>query len=300
MAPKKRRKRRAPREPGDPRISRVKGPKSRLQPLFKLLREVTDTADLRCLDTEDPQDDVVRLQITVFLRGINALKSIGILNEAAHWEYATPAVRQLFELAVNHEYLERQPDPSASAFRYAKFGLLQVVRGQLATFEYERKTGRAVDEDRVVTLQQLLASGFDEFRRVDKRGRTRWLTTWSGKSTRELAALSSHPLRVSQYELMFRAWSEQAHASPRALLDALPRPGGEKWLEDAVVEDDLRVHETIAMSIVLFIELWSLLPRLPQLDIEQSRRWRAAIVAQAPAMGAPPAVSPRDWPGVIN
>jgi hypothetical protein len=95
---------------------------------------------------------------------------------------------------------------------------------------------------------------------------------------------------------MFRAWSEQAHASPRALIDAFPRPGGERWLEDAVAEDDHRVQETIGMAIVLFIELWSLLPRLPQLDIEQARSWRVEIVKQAQAMGAPPAVSPRDWP----
>jgi hypothetical protein len=41
-------------------------------------------------------------------------------------------------------------------------------------------------------------------------------------------------------------------------------------------------------------------PTLPQLDIEQARSWRVEIVKQAQAMGAPPAVSPRDWPKVTS
>jgi hypothetical protein len=76
----------------------------------------------------------------------------------------------------------------------------------------------------------------------------------------------------------------------------MPRPAGETWLEDAVASDDQRVHETIGIAIILFIELWSLLPHLPKLDIERARKWRAEIVAQAQARGVPAAVSPYDWP----
>ena len=57
-------------------------------------------------------------------RGSNALKSVRLLCEQAHWEFAAGVVRQLFELVLNMEYLGTLPDRDAAIFRYAKYGLL--------------------------------------------------------------------------------------------------------------------------------------------------------------------------------
>jgi hypothetical protein len=284
--------RRAATPKRDPRIARVKAPKARLRQLFELVGEVTGSAERLLLETENAQDNVVQLDVAVLLRGVNALKSIRLLAENGHWEFASSAVRQLFELVVNLEYLGAQPDRDAAAFRYAKFGLFQLVLNQYEAALYDQKTGRPVDEEHLAYLKGLLDNSFEEFRLEDRRGRKRRAPNWSGKSVWQLAELSTHPLRKDQYRLLFSTWSEQTHASPRALIDGFSRPAGETWLEDAVASDDIRISETVSIAVIFVFELWSLLPHVPPLDIDQSGEWRARLLAHARSLGAPAPVAP--------
>jgi len=53
--------------------------------------------------------------------------------------------------------------------------------------------------------------------------------------------LSASPLRRDQYNLMFRSWSEQAHATPGALLSGMFPRAGVDWEKEVVAEDDARV-----------------------------------------------------------
>jgi hypothetical protein len=59
-----------------------------------------------------------------------------------------------------------------------------------------------------------------------------------------------------------------------------------------VASDDIRISETVSIAVIFVLELWSLLPHVPQLDIEQSREWRAKLLAHARSLGAPAPLAP--------
>lgn len=93
---------------------------------------------------------------------------------------------------------------------FAKFGLLQTIQAELASVDYNRQTGRPVDQQRVAILKRMIEVDYHEFRVGNKGGFAR---TWSGKSTRTLALESPRqPLRATQYSQLFVAWSEQLQA----------------------------------------------------------------------------------------
>jgi hypothetical protein len=225
----------------------------------------------------------------VLVRASNALKVIPLLCEQAHWEFAAARVRQLFELVLNMEYLATQPDREAAIFRYSKYGLLQTVRHQHLARLYDQKTGRPIDEQRLAKLESMLEHVFPEFRSVDKTGKVRWSSSWSGHTTRYLAEQSKHSLRQDQYHLLFVAWSEETHGAPAALIaNMFPdnRP-----VEEIIASDDTRIAETVTVAISLFLELWKLLPHLPQLDPMKSLEWTSRMIAEANRYGAPSARS---------
>jgi hypothetical protein len=229
--------------------------------------DMTSSADKALLTIQNVGDQLVRFDVGILVRAINAMKSTRLLLEQAHWEFAAAAVRQLFELTVNMEYLADQPDRKQATFRYAKYGLLQMVRHEHQAALYHRKTGRPVDAERLAVLESFLAHSFPEFRKKDRAdGSPNWAASWCDRTTRNLAESSTNPLRRDQYQMLFSTWSEQTHASPGALLDNFFRSGGEDWVKDTVAFDDVRIGEIGTMAIVLFLELWKLLPHGPALD----------------------------------
>ena len=263
-------------------VKRLPGPKRRLARTFSTLKDASAAGDSLLGEPLVPRQPLSIFDRGVLIRGVNALKSAHLLLEAMHWEFAAAPARQLFELLVNMEHLNVQDDREQSAIRYTKFGLLQ-------TADYERQTGRPVNEARVATLERMRDSGYEEFRVVKGQ---RSASSWSGKSTRELAEASpKQPLRKSQYHLLFVAWSEQVHAAPATLLGGFFPPNVEN-IDQLIAEDLTRVAETGAMCVTLFTELWRQLPTLPELDLARALRWQTALVAEARLLGAPAPVLP--------
>ena len=133
----------------------------------------------------------------------------------------------------------------------------------------------------MATLAQMLEQTFPEFRTVEDKRKVHWHKTWSGHTARYLAEKSAHPLREDQYRLMFVTWSEQAHGAPAASMENLfPRSVA---VGEVVAADDARIAETVTMAITLFLELWMLLPHVPQVDPMQ----RLALDDGAAGGGAP-------------
>ena len=194
------------------------------------------------------------------------------------------------------EYLGAQADREAAIFRYSKYGLLQTARRQHIELLYDQETGRSIDNQPLEVLEQMLEVTFGEFRRIDKKGSVHWLPSWSGHTARYLAEQSKGPLRVQQYELLFSEWSEQAHATPGALLDNL-FPSG-LTAEQIVNSDDIEIVQTVMMAVTLFLEIWTLLPHVPQVAATQRLDWIESIIEEARRHGAPfPAVDSRAGKG---
>ncbi len=278
-------------------MQRIRAPKVRLKSLLQLSGEVAIAADHAVFTAPLPEDErekrLFMFDAAMLSRGSNALKSVRLLCEQAHWEFAAGVVRQLFEFVLNMEYLGTLPDRDAAIFRYAKYGLLQKVQHQYLHLLYDQKTGRPVDEERLATLAQMLEQTFPEFRTVDDKGKVHSHKTWSGHTARYLAEKSAHPLREDQYHLMFVTWSEQAHGAPAALMENLfPRVDA---VDEVVAADDARVAETVTMAITLFLELWMLLPHVPQVDPAPRLAWTTALMKEARRHGAPaPPSAPAD------
>ncbi|HCX83612.1 MAG TPA: hypothetical protein DHV14_00405 [Micrococcales bacterium] len=239
-----------------------------------MVDEVTRAADVALGAIGAMTSETHQFDIALFVRGLNALKAVRLLTADGHWEIATAPARQLYELVLAAEELNRASDRNEAAFRFAKFGLLQTARGALARIEYDAATGRPVDDDHRQRLEGFLASGpVSEFRTVKGNGKIVWARSWSGKTARELAEASDHPLRSKQYELLFTAWSEETHAAPGALIDSIVRRAGDQGFEDVVADDDRNVAEVQAMSLMLFFELGRLLPDAPDLGSETIEGW---------------------------
>jgi hypothetical protein len=270
-------------------MQRMRPPKTRLKVLLQLLVDVPKTAERAMVTVEIPEEEaekrLVIFDAGILLRASNALKAVRLLCEEAHWEFAAPILRQLFELVINMEYLGGQPDREAAIFRFSKYGLLQTVRHQYLTLLYDQKTGRTIDTQRLAILEQMLEQTFPEFQRVNARGTVHWLPSWSGRAARYLAEQSTHPLRADQYELLFSTWSEQAHGAPAALIDNMFPPG--LPAEQIVASDDAEVIQTVTTAVTLFLEIWMLLPHVPQVDAAKRLEWMNSMIAEARKHGAP-------------
>ncbi len=267
------------------KAGRLPGPKRRLSRTFETLKDAAAAGDAALSEPIPAGDVLAQFDRGILLRGVNALKSAHVLLEAMHWEFAAGPARQIFELLVNLERLNAQANREQAAFRFAKFGLLQTLRAQLREADYERSTGRPVDETRVAAMERMLNTDYDEFR-VGKE-KQRFASSWSGTNTRKLAEASLvQPLRKAQYQQLFIAWSEQLHAAPGSLLDAFfPRPVDA--INEMVEEDDKRVAETGAMCVTLFTELCGQLRTVPSLDGTRIMRWQGSLAAEARSLGAP-------------
>jgi Family of unknown function (DUF5677) len=287
MARTKKRRRTPPPLPTN--VQRVRPPKTRLKALLEVLSDVAVTAERVIFATPVPDAEAPKrlfiFDAAVLVRACNALKSVRLLCEQAHWEFAAGIVRQLFELVLNIEHLAGQPDRHEAIFRYAKYGLMQEVEHQRLALLYDQRTGRPIDEQRLASLTQMLEQTFPEFRRIDGEGKLHRRPSWSGHTARYLAEASSHRLREDQYHLLFAAWSEQVHGAPAAVIENMF--AHDVPVDEVVAKDDARIAETVTMAITLFLELWMLLPHVPQVDARQRLEWTTAVIEQARKYGAP-------------
>jgi hypothetical protein len=278
MASSKRNRKRKPRKAGaarsrDPRV--VIAPLTHLKPLNKLLTEVAATADGLVLETPvDPDDLLARFDTEILVRAINSLKSVQLLLENGHWEHASGITRQLFELVVNLEYLGAQPERFHATFEYCHFGVLQFIRQKHRETLYAKETGRPVDAEQLAYLEKMLDTAFDQFKgKPSADGKTRWVPSWSRKSTKVLAELSPDKMRAHQYDHLFTIWSEQAHAAPRSLIENLFHDAGEQWVETVFESDTKKIIEVASMSLMMFLSLWRELPNTAPLPPEQTLLW---------------------------
>lgn len=256
-------------------MQRIPSPKKRLRPLFGLLVEVTATVDRTLAATPLPANGTSRhltmFDLSILMRGNNALKSVRILCEQAHWEMACGIVRQIFELVLNMEYLGNQADRKKQAFLYVKFGVLQHMQTQQKELDYARKTGRPYDTERLDFVDEFINTHFDEFR----SGSGKLWNTWSGKPVRQLAELSKSTLRLTEYDMLFAKWSEEAHGAPVALLPSIfPQ---QIPIPKLVASNDHEIAQLIALSLRFFLELWTLLPYGPKLDPSPVAKWTTLL-----------------------
>jgi hypothetical protein len=261
-------------------------PKARLKDLFTSMGKATSAGDRALAQTPADGSELIRFDAEALMRAVNAVKSTRLLLEQAHWETAAGPVRQLFELLVNLEHIAAAPDRDAAVFRYAKFGLLQMVRSQRAQLSYDEATGRQVDQSLSATLDSMLEHTFPEFRRVTAKGKVVWDVSWCGKNIKTLAKSSSNPLREAQYEQLFVLWSEQMHAAPAALMGGIFPSGGATDSAEIIEFDDRHVVETGSMAVTLFIELWRTLPTVAPLEARTMLECTTGLVKQATALGA--------------
>jgi hypothetical protein len=262
--------------------------KRELPGLFRVLDEVIRETRRSLLAEESVTSDEVRFDRAVLGRALNILEATQILLPVAHWEAASGLARQLFELLVNVEEIGRQDDPAEARLLYGKFGLLQHARQRLRKVEYDRESGRPVNEEFAAQIDLLLASpDFNEFRKPSGW----WQEYWSGKSVRALASESDSQMRAHQYAQLFRRWSEEAHAAPSTIIREMFRGRSqESWISDVIEEDQKAVGEILTMTVLLFLELEAALAFAPRLSWEQKLLWTDALMAEARKHGwAPPA-----------
>jgi hypothetical protein len=209
--------------------------RTELAGLFRVLDHVIRETKNALLAEDAVTSDEVRLDRAVLSRALNILEAAQILLSVAHWEAASGLARQLFELLVNAEEIGRQDDPAEARLRYGRFGILQHARERLRQVEYNRESGRAVDEGFAEQLDVLLSSeDFKEFRKPNGM----WQEYWSGKSVRMLAAESESEMRPHQYEQLFRQWSEEAHGAPSTIIREMPRSTVARYPQPPAVTTD--------------------------------------------------------------
>jgi hypothetical protein len=290
MSPKKKSRkavrRRAPRQtPAGMGV--FQSPKARMASLFQLVRTITSAADRAVAATQYPEDDRER-QLLIFdvsqlERGSNALKSVSILCGEAYWEFASGIARQLFELVLNMEHLATFTDREEAIERYSAYGLLQKLEHLQMVYRYIQKSGRpAAVADALRAVETVLDDEkmFPFFRSKTKDGTLKNTGSWSGNKARYLAEKSKNPLRVAQYDVLFSAWSGEAHGTPGAVLAGRLPPHNAP--EDIAAVKYGETVQTLGMATTLFVELWTLLPHAPQpTRAGQFAEWRTAARQEA-------------------
>lgn len=265
-----------------------------LKPIFTTLWEMSKESHEHVLDGGPWDTPPKRLELAIFNGMINSLKAATQLLEGGHWEFASPIVRRLYELALNVEHLYSYVDRDAAVLRYVRFGMLQATLSQIDELEYRQDTGRVFDADRVDRLRAV-TEDFGEFRLKDRAdGTRRWRDTWCAKNTRDLAELSDHALRVPQYQMLYRGqWSEQSHGSPVTFLAGVFRTVTEHWMDDVLEADRFRIAQDAMLLQTLYLELWIMLDSIPEPDPDTMLRWSRAVSAAARRL------NPEQWDAAV-
>lgn len=262
-------------------IGRMVPPGKRLRPLFKISQEMTDAGDY-ALAKAGPAPVATQEQFerTILMRGVNTLKAARLVAESGHWEIASACARQLYELVLNMEEIERSSDREQASISFAAYGMLQMLLFRKAEIEYERDTGRTYRVSQLDELEEhLKAPMFDEFR-VTKPGKPDgWVGWWSEKNAWQLAKASSSVMRVPQYNTVFRKWSAEAHGAPGAVIGNMFNRTGPNWVEEAIRDDDQEISAVMQMAMLLLMDLWALLPNAMPFPAEKAVAWNDRLFA---------------------
>lgn len=272
---------------------KAKTPEQKLPGMFRVLDDVIRTAIEQVAATpDDKMSDEKHFDTAALMRGVNILEASRMLLAVGHWEAASGLARQLFELLVNMEEVARRDDSSAARLRYARYGLLQETRRRVREIADARNSGQSVNEDFAAELDALLAGpAFEEFRRPSGA----WEKSWSRKPTEQLARASGG-LRERQYEVLFRSWSEETHATPSTLTRSMMTSRTETWVEELQQRDEREVAQLLLMLVALFLELEDILSEGPKLSWERKSDWMDALGTEVQKRGQlPPATGlPRE------
>jgi len=284
-------KRPGARVSGNPQVERVASPRARLRPFFKLMEDVTSAADRTVLTTPDVEDVLTRFDAEIFVRGINSAKAVRALLEHGHWEHAVGVTRQLFELLVNMEHLGTLENRREATLQFTRFGLLQHLLAQQRKASYNREKGHPVDAEFAATVEQHLRGDFTDFQgKLKNDGSVNWVKSWCRKDTAALAKLSADPMRSHHYNILFRVWSEQAHAAPGALIRNMFREDNEGWVKKTVAETDQASKDTLTFTLMFFLRLWVELPH-----VEVSHERVAVWLGELSVLNGGPDLPPRPW-----
>ena len=147
-------------------MGRITSPAKRLRPLFRISRDMTDAGDFAVAKAGPAiVGTQAQFERAIFMRGVNTLKAARLVSESGHWEVASACARQLYELVLNMEAIDRAPDRERASVTFVAVGLLQQLLFQKAESEYERDTGRDYRVERLAQVQEILDSPmFEEFR----------------------------------------------------------------------------------------------------------------------------------------
>ncbi len=264
-------------------------PAERLGGLLTVLDEITAEAQGALLSTPIPDAPELelrfRFEAAILNRACNALRASKLLCEQTHWEIAFAAVRQLFELLVNFEEASRRGANEAIPV-FVRFGLLQRLLAEKASLVYARDTKRPFDGHRLTRIERVLSGDFQDFRVTDAKGKSSWAKSWTRMGTGDLASRSPVKLRGRQYELLYPAWSEQAHGTPGALVDEILGTNEDPDRRD--LSEEVHVAETLTMALTLFIELRARLEILPSASPAKLAEWTQAMQREAERLGPNP------------
>lgn len=286
--PKKDRKKSGATGSRNPQMKHARSPKTTLRPFIKIVNDVATSAEQTLLATPNSSQQLVRFDTQVLMRGLNSLKAVRVLLEQGYWEYGVVVSRQLFELLVNVEYLGKMPDREEATLQFARYGLLQFLRAEQRKIAYDEEKSRPVNAEHKAMVEQHLDQDFMDFRSNTKDGSVGWVNSWCRKDTAALAKESADSMRVYQYDMLYRVWSEQTHAAPGALIKDIFRDTSPGWVEQTVAENESWSKETFAFAIQFFLALWLHLPHVAR-PVGQIHQWLSDLNA---AMGGPALSAP--------
>ena len=189
------------------------------------------------------------------------------------------------------EHLGAMEDRGEGTLLFARFGLLQMLLAQQRMGAYEQEKGHAVDAQLAATVDHHLANDCSDLQGTPRAdGSVRWVSSSCRTDTAQLAKLSSDPMRSHQYNLLYRVWSEQAHAAPGGLIANMFRDSEEGWVERAISENDQSSINAITFTVMFFLRLWLELPNVP-VSSERVAKW----LGELSALHGGPDLPPRPW-----
>jgi hypothetical protein len=208
----------------------------------------------------EPPNHLAFVRVAAVIRAFNLLKSIRQLLATSHWENAAILMRSLFELVLNVEEIERNPEKAeAQAEYFIRFETLQKCRRLIAESNYELQTGRRTEHDpRLNAIQQALPRFFSEWATIRNDGIIKWKSQWCGKNVRQLCEASGAHVRIGQYEIIYAYGSDMAHSSPIGVLSTYQRINDVDWdsqLEQLEVSERREALMVLSLSVTFTFEV---------------------------------------------
>lgn len=248
----------------DPACSGYKGNPAGTAEILDLLAAML-TCSSGALIKMMPQSPLDKFDLAVFERAVSTGNAIHLLLSNDHWETASGAVRQLFELCVHMEHIETYPNRAAAVARFSEYGDLQQLLRAQRELQHNHNSGQSASVEDATTIETALAHPHkSQFLRTSKDGkRTHWAQSWCDKNLKELCLASERKLRMMNYEILYSAWSEQIHGAPGSLYERIRfhlSPGPLDYYQ--ALETD-RVNGIGTMAVTMLLELWERLPGSP-------------------------------------